>query len=64
MSKIMHEIEVSVGGDSPTYIYIETDDDMDINFGPPYQNSITHVTIIGKDIGMNPDLIISRKVEE
>jgi hypothetical protein len=63
MSKIMHEIEVSVDGIT-NYIYIKTDDDIDINFGPPHQNPITHITVIDTEIGVNPDLIISRRIEE
>lgn len=64
MSKLMYEIELSIDG-ILDYIYIETDDDLDIDFGVLDQNpttNITHVTVIDTNIGMNPDLIISRRV--
>jgi hypothetical protein len=68
MSKLMYEIEISTSA-VPDYIYIETDDDIDIDIGTrvsnfiPDQNAITHITVIDTDIGMEPDLIISRRVE-
>jgi hypothetical protein len=68
MSKLMYELEISTNA-IPDYIYLETDDDIDIDIGTragsfiPGQPAITHITVIDTDIGMEPDLVISRRLE-
>jgi len=62
MSKLMWEIEYSedFGSEGPTYIYIETDDDINIELGS--DGNVTHITCIDVDIGVEPDLVVRRRL--
>lgn len=62
MSKLIHEIEYTINNE-PVYIYIETDDDIGIDAGETH-GYITHITTIDTEIGVIPDLIIKRRINE
>jgi len=59
MSKLMYEIELGGNNGSPTYLYIETDDDIDISTG--ILDQVTHITTIDTDMGLEPDLMVRRE---
>ena len=59
MSKLMYEVEyVDDDEGGANYMYIETDDDIDITAGD--NGNVTHITTIDTDMGLTPDLIIRR----
>jgi len=65
MSKLLYEVEFKSGKDRDDfdYLYVEADSDISISIG--YVGSsqlVTHVTLIDKDIGVEPDLIISKEI--
>jgi hypothetical protein len=68
MLKLIHEIEIGGMNTPPQYIYIETDENIEISIGKQESNTdqttITHIATIDTDIGITPDLIISRGVYE
>ena len=59
MFKIMYEIEVSDGPNQPTYIYIEADEDIEINHN--ISEKVTHIGSIDTECGVDPDLILTRR---
>lgn len=61
--KKMYEIEIEGGYRTPTYLYIETDDDIEIDITGS-SNIVTHITTIENDMGLDPDLIIRRRIDE
>jgi hypothetical protein len=68
MFKLLHEIEINGDSlDGPTYLYVEADEDIEINIkrddGDVKDGDVTHITTIDTDIGMTPDLIITRREE-
>ena len=56
----MYEIELYDNCRTPTYFYIETDEDIDISIGPN-NGDVTHITTIDTDMGLDPDLVIRRE---
>jgi hypothetical protein len=59
--KLLYEVEyyrTRTKDEQPDYLYIETDDDIEIEAGPA--SSITHITTIDTDMGLEPDLIVRR----
>ncbi|GAG92159.1 unnamed protein product [marine sediment metagenome] len=63
MFKLLHEIELNGDSlDGPTYLYIEADEDLEIDINKE-DTDVTHITTIDTDIGVTPDLIITRRSE-
>lgn len=57
--RVIYEVELYGNGpDSPTYLYIEADEDMEID---SKLGKVTHITTIDTDMGLEPDLVISRR---
>lgn len=57
---LIHEIEITDAKGETTYIYIEAEDDIDIDIGD--SENVTHLTTVNTDMGIEPDLII-KKIE-
>ena len=64
MLKLLYEIELNGGSldEAATYLYIEADEDIELNINRS-DSDVTHITTIDTDLGMEPDLIITRRVE-
>jgi hypothetical protein len=62
--KLMYEVEQCIPGYPPNYIYIETDDDIDIELWNGATGGFTHITTIDTNMGLEPDLIIRRPSNE
>lgn len=62
MFKLLHEVELNGNSLTPTYLYIEADEDLEIDINKE-NTDVTHITTIDTDIGMTPDLIITRRSE-
>lgn len=63
MKKLMWEIEITNDLSAyPDYLYIETDEDIEIDIGEE-SDSVTHITCIDTDIGVDADLIIRRRID-
>lgn len=56
---LMHEVEIGGMDSSPQYLYIQTDDDIELEMNE--NGDITHLTTIDTDMGLTPDLIIKRR---
>lgn len=61
MFKVMYEIEIYGNSDSPSYIYIEADEDISVELDESEHGRITHITTIESDIGVTPDLVIKKE---
>jgi hypothetical protein len=59
--KLMHEIEIYGYDEPPKYIYIEADEDIEIDHPKDEIGKVTHITTVDTDMGLEPDLIISRR---
>jgi hypothetical protein len=58
---LMHEVEIGGMDSGPQYLYIQTDDDIELEMNE--NGDITHLTTIDTDMGLTPDLIIKRRKE-
>lgn len=59
MFKKMYEIEIFDDQHQPTYIYIECDENIEIDLN--LTEKVTHITTIENECGIDPDLIVSRR---
>jgi hypothetical protein len=57
----MYEIEISGDSKPPTYLYIQSDEDIEIDHFSSEIGQVTHITTIESDIGIEPDLVITRR---
>ena len=57
----MHEIEIGGMDSAPQYVYIQTDDDIEVDMN--HNGDITHITTVDTDMGLTPDLIIKRRTD-
>jgi len=58
---LIHEIEIGGGDSSPQYVYIQTEDDIEVDVN--HDRYITHITTVDTDMGLTPDLIIKRRTD-
>lgn len=61
MLQIMYEIEICGMDGPPHYVYIQADEDIEVDHFSSDPNTVTHITTIDEDIGMEPDLVITRR---
>ena len=58
---LLHEIEIGGMDSGPQYVYIQSDDDIELDVNP--NGDITHITTVDTDMGIEPDIIIKRRLD-
>lgn len=59
--KVMYEIEIQGDQSPPEYLYILADEDIEIDHFSSEIGKVTHITTIDTDMGLEPDLVITRR---
>lgn len=59
--KVLYEIEIYGKDIPPNYVYIEADEDIEIDHASSDIGKVTHITTIDQDVGLEPDLVITRR---
>ncbi len=59
--KVIYEIEIDGNDSPPNYLYIEADEDIEIDHFSSEIGKVTHITTIDTDMGLEPDLVITRR---